>query len=145
MRTLLVLILIKTSLDMILLYIGVISLILIGYKHAANSCLNYLWGQTRMNERTKEWMGICNVYFTGCFNMWFSWYTECRHCCEIVTIQELVSIACSMWHAPDAVNNYSCFTGQTVAMVTYCVTKNDNNILTNDWAVFWYHDCSVEW
>ena len=31
--------------------------------------------------------------------------------------------------------------GHIVAMVTYCVTKI---IPTNDWAVFGYHDCSID-
>ena len=30
-------------------------------------------------------------------------------------------------------------------MVTYRITKNDNNVLTNDWAGFWYHVSSISW
>ena len=34
----------------------------------------------------------------------------------------------------------------TVAMVTYSIMKIITNyVLTTDWAVFWYHDCSVSW
>ena len=35
--------------------------------------------------------------------------------------------------------------GHTVAIVTYCVKKNGDNVFTNGWAVFWYHDCSITW
>ena len=30
-------------------------------------------------------------------------------------------------------------------MVTYCVTNNDYNVVTNDWEVFLYHDYSIKW
>lgn len=33
--------------------------------------------------------------------------------------------------------------GHTVAMVIYCVTKNDSNMFTNDQAGFGFHDCTI--
>lgn len=48
--------------------------------------MNNLCKWIGMNEWIKEWMDISNVYFIGCFNIWFSWYIECRCCCGIVII-----------------------------------------------------------
>ena len=36
--------------------------------------------------------------------------------------------------------------GRSVAVVTYQLChKNNTNMFISDWAVFWYHDCSINW